>query len=91
MSYSSQVIDHCEKPRNAGSLGRSEPDVGTGLVGAPACGDVTKLQVGVNGEGDIEEARFKTFGCGPVLAEDAVKAVIADWRRKRGGEEEPCR
>jgi nitrogen fixation NifU-like protein len=126
MSYSSKVIDHYENPRNVGSLDRGDPDVGTGLVGAPACGDVMKLQIRVNAEGVIEEARFKTFGCGSaiassslvtewvkgrtveqaltitnrdvarelelppvkvhcsVLAEDAIRAAIADYRRKRG-------
>jgi nitrogen fixation NifU-like protein len=125
MAYSSKVIDHYENPRNVGSLDRSAPDVGTGVVGAPACGDVMKLQIKVNEHGVIEEARFKTFGCGSaiassslvtewvkgrtveqalsitnrdvarelelppvkvhcsVLAEDAIKAAIADYRRKR--------
>ena len=126
MAYSSKVIDHYENPRNVGSLDKSDPDVGTGLVGAPACGDVMKLQIKVNGQGVIEDAKFKTFGCGSaiassslvtewvkgrsveealrikntdvaqelalppvkihcsVLAEDAIKAAIADWQRKRG-------
>ena len=124
-SYSSKLIDHYENPRNVGSLDKAAPDVGTGLVGAPACGDVMKLQIKVNGQGVIEEARFKTFGCGSaiassslvtewvkgrtveqalaikntdvarelelppvkihcsVLAEDAIKAAIADYQRKR--------
>jgi len=126
MAYSSKVIDHYENPRNVGSLDKSDPDVGTGLVGAPACGDVMKLQIKVNDQGVIEDAKFKTFGCGSaiassslvtewvkgrsveealqikntdvaqelalppvkihcsVLAEDAIKAAIADWQRKRG-------
>ena len=126
MAYSSKVIDHYENPRNVGSLDKADPDVGTGLVGAPACGDVMKLQIKVNDQGVIEDARFKTFGCGSaiassslvtewvkgrsveealqikntdvarelalppvkihcsVLAEDAIKAAIADWQRKRG-------
>ena len=126
MSYSDKLLDHCENPRNVGSLDPADPDVGTGLVGAPACGDVMKLQIRVGPEGRIEEARFKTFGCGSaiassslvtewvkgrtvgealaiqntqvaeelslppvkihcsVLAEDAIKAAVADWRRKRG-------
>jgi nitrogen fixation NifU-like protein len=126
MSYSNKVIDHYENPRNVGSLDKSDPDVGTGLVGAPACGDVMKLQIKVNDRGVIEDAKFKTFGCGSaiassslvtewvkgrsveealrikntdvaqelalppvkihcsVLAEDAIKAAIADWQRKRG-------
>ena len=124
--YSDKLLDHCENPRNVGSLDPADPDVGTGLVGAPACGDVMKLQIRVGAEGRIEEARFKTFGCGSaiassslvtewvkgrtvvealaiqntqvaeelalppvkvhcsVLAEDAIKAAVADWRRKRG-------
>ncbi len=126
MAYSSKVIDHYENPRNVGSLDKADPDVGTGLVGAPACGDVMKLQIKVNDQGVIEDAKFKTFGCGSaiassslvtewvkgrsveealqikntdvaqelalppvkihcsVLAEDAIKAAIADWQRKRG-------
>ena len=126
MTYSDKLLDHCENPRNVGSLDPADPDVGTGLVGAPACGDVMKLQIRVGAGGLIEEARFKTFGCGSaiassslvtewvkgrtvgealaiqntqvaeelclppvklhcsVLAEDAIKAAVADWRRKRG-------
>ncbi len=126
MSYSNKVIDHYENPRNVGSLDKADPDVGTGLVGAPACGDVMKLQIKVNGQGVIEDAKFKTFGCGSaiassslvtewvkgrtveealtikntdvaqelnlppvkihcsVLAEDAIKAAIADYQKKRG-------
>ncbi len=125
MSYSSKLVDHVENPRNVGALDKADPDVGTGLVGAPACGDVMKLQIKVSPEGVIEEARFKTFGCGSaiassslvtewvkgrtleqalaitdaevarelelppvklhcsVLAEDAIKAAVADYRRKR--------
>jgi nitrogen fixation protein NifU and related proteins len=125
MAYSDKVVDHYENPRNVGSLDKGDPDVGTGLVGAPACGDVMKLQIRVNGEGVIEDAKFKTFGCGSaiaasslvtewvkgrtvaqalaikntevaaelclppvkvhcsVLAEDAIKAAVADYRRKR--------
>jgi nitrogen fixation NifU-like protein len=127
VKYSDKVLDHVENPRNVGSLDPADPDVGTGLVGAPACGDVMKLQIRVSPEGIIEEARFKTFGCGSaiassslvtewvrgrtvegalaitdrevaqelalppvklhcsVLAEDAVRAAVADWRRKKGG------
>ena len=126
MSYSNKVIDHYENPRNVGSLDKADPDVGTGLVGAPACGDVMKLQIKVNDQGVIEDAKFKTFGCGSaiassslvtewvkgrtveealtikntdvaqelnlppvkihcsVLAEDAIKAAIADYQKKRG-------
>lgn len=124
MSYSDKLLDHYENPRNVGSLDKGEGDVGTGLVGAPACGDVMKLQIKVNGDGVIEDAKFKTFGCGSaiassslvtewvkgksldeaetiknteiaqhlalppvkihcsVLAEDAIKAAIADYRGK---------
>ena len=124
MSYSNKVIDHYENPRNVGSLDKADPDVGTGLVGAPACGDVMKLQIKVNEQGVIEDAKFKTFGCGSaiassslvtewvkgktvdealtikntdvaselnlppvkihcsILAEDAIKAAIADYRKK---------
>jgi nitrogen fixation NifU-like protein len=125
MAYSNKVIDHYEHPRNVGSLDKDNPEVGTGLVGAPACGDVMKLQIKVNKEGIIEDAKFKTFGCGSaiassslatewikgknideaetiknsqiaeelslppvkihcsVLAEDAIKAAIADYRKKQ--------
>jgi nitrogen fixation NifU-like protein len=125
MAYSDKVVDHVENPRNVGSLDRDDPAVGTGLVGAPACGDLMKLQIRVGAGGVIEEARFKTFGCGSaiassslvtewvkgrtveqalaiqntqvaeelslppvkihcsVLAEDAIKAAVADWRRKQ--------
>jgi nitrogen fixation NifU-like protein len=124
MAYSDKVIDHFEHPRNVGSLDKNAPDVGTGIVGAPECGDVMKLQIQVAADGRIVDAKFKTFGCGSaiassslatewlkgrtvdeatqlrntdiveelslppvkihcsVLAEDAVKAAIADWKRK---------
>lgn len=124
MAYSEKVIDHLENPRNVGSLDRNDPDVGTGMVGAPACGDVMKLQLKINDNGVIEDAKFKTFGCGSaiassslittmvkgqsidvalaisnsdiakelslppvkihcsVLAEDAIKAAIKDYRSK---------
>ncbi len=127
MSYSDKLIDHYENPRNVGALDKKDGDVGTGLVGAPACGDVMKLQIKVNGDGVIEDAKFKTFGCGSaiassslvtewvkgksldeaetiknteiaqhlalppvkihcsVLAEDAIKAAIADYRGKTSG------
>ena len=126
MAYSDKVIEHYENPRNVGSLDAADPNVGTGLVGAPACGDVMKLQIRVNEEGVIEDAKFKTFGCGSaiassslatewikgmtveqamgikntqiveelnlppvkihcsVLAEDAIKSAIADYKKKRG-------
>ena len=126
MAYSDKVIDHYEKPRNVGSLDPTSDHVGTGLVGAPECGDVMKLQIEVNDEGKISDARFKTFGCGSaiaasslatewvrgktvdeamelknteiveelslppvkihcsVLAEDAIKAAINDYKEKQG-------
>jgi nitrogen fixation NifU-like protein len=125
MAYSEKVIEHYENPRNVGSLDAADPTVGTGLVGAPACGDVMKLQIRVNGAGVIEDAKFKTFGCGSaiassslatewikgmtvdqamgikntqiveelnlppvkihcsVLAEDAIKSAIADYKKKQ--------
>lgn len=134
MSYSEKVLDHYENPRNVGSFDKSEPGVGTGMVGAPACGDVMKLQIKVNEQGIIEDARFKTYGCGSaiassslvtewvkgktldeamaikntqiaeelalppvkihcsILAEDAIKAAVADYKKKHGlgGEEYPA-
>jgi nitrogen fixation NifU-like protein len=126
MAYSDKVIDHYEHPRNVGSLDKDDEDVGTGIVGAPACGDVMKLQIRVEGD-VITDARFKTYGCGSaiassslvtewvkgmkiadamqiknsqiaeelslppvkihcsVLAEDGIKAALADWKRKREG------
>ena len=131
MAYSEKVIEHYENPRNVGSMDAADPNVGTGLVGAPACGDVMKLQIKVNEQGVIEDAKFKTFGCGSaiassslvtewvkgksvdeasgikntqiaeelalppvkihcsILAEDAIKAAIADYRKKFGGDAEP--
>ena len=132
MAYSDKVLDHYEHPRNVGSLDKSDPSVGTGIVGAPECGDVMKLQIKVNEQGVIEDAKFKTFGCGSaiassslvtewvkgktldeagtikntdiarhlalppvkihcsVLAEDAIKAAIADYRAKMGKKDEPA-
>jgi nitrogen fixation NifU-like protein len=125
MAYSEKVIDHYENPRNVGSMAKEDPNVGTGMVGAPACGDVMKLQIRVSDAGVIEDAKFKTFGCGSaiassslvtewvkgmtvdqalalkntaiveelnlppvkihcsVLAEDAIKAAIADYKKKQ--------
>ena len=68
MAYSEKVIDHYENPRNVGSLDKEDPNVGTGMVGAPACGDVMKLQIKVDQKGIIEEAKFKTYGCGSAIA-----------------------
>ncbi len=136
MTYSNKVVDHYENPRNVGAFEKSDSEIGTGLVGAPACGDVMKLQIKVTPEGIIEDAKFKTFGCGSaiassslvtewvkgksldeaqtikntdiaehlalppvkihcsVLAEDAIKAAIADYRQKsaqkaKAGGDEP--
>jgi nitrogen fixation NifU-like protein len=125
MSYNEKIIDHYENPRNVGTLDKDDPNVGTGLVGAPACGDVMRLQIKVSEDGVIEDAKFKTFGCGSaiassslvtewvkgktvdfaegiknetiveelslppvkvhcsVLAEDAIKAAVADWKKKK--------
>ena len=125
MAYSEKVVDHYENPRNVGSMAKEDPNVGTGMVGAPACGDVMKLQIRVSDAGVIEDAKFKTFGCGSaiassslvtewvkgmtveqalalkntqiveelnlppvkihcsVLAEDAIKAAIADYKKKQ--------
>ena len=126
MAYSDKVIDHYENPRNVGTFNKDDSDVGTGMVGAPACGDVMRLQIKVNEAGIIEDAKFKTYGCGSaiassslitewvkgkslddalaiknseiaeelelppvkihcsILAEDAVKAAVADYRKKQG-------
>src|SRR5262245_14853412 len=130
MAYSDKVIDHYENPRNVGSFGKDEEGIGTGIVGAPECGDVMKLQLKINDSGVVEDARFKTFGCGSaiasssyvtelvkgktvdevmqirntqivqdlslppvkihcsVLAEDGIKAAIADWKKRREGDAE---
>ena len=76
MAYSKQVLDHYENPRNVGVLDAASKDVGTGMVGAPACGDVMKLQIQVNDEGIIEEARFKAYGCGSAIASSSL---ITEW------------
>lgn len=136
MAYSSKVIDHYSRPRNVGSFSKDEAGVGTGVVGAPECGDVMKLQLKIADSGVIEDARFKTFGCGSaiasssyvtelvkgkhideamairnttivkelnlppvkihcsVLAEDAIKAAVQDWKKHRspaGGREDPLK
>jgi nitrogen fixation NifU-like protein len=76
MAYSTKVIDHYENPRNVGSLDAKDASVGTGLVGAPACGDVMKLQIKVNEAGVIEDAKFKTFGCGSAIASSSL---VTEW------------
>tara|TARA_B100000287_G_scaffold418920_1_gene456496 strand:+ start:552 stop:941 length:390 start_codon:yes stop_codon:yes gene_type:complete len=76
MAYSEKVIDHYERPRNVGALDNRDNSVGTGLVGAPECGDVMKLQIKVDDEGKIEDAKFKTFGCGSAIA---ASSLATDW------------
>lgn len=76
MSYSNKVLDHYENPRNVGKLDDNDPDVGTGMVGAPACGDVMRLQIKVNDQGIIEDARFKTYGCGSAIASSSL---VTEW------------
>jgi len=76
MAYSDKVIDHYENPRNVGSLDKNDPTVGTGLVGAPACGDVMKLQLQIDDSGVIKDAKFKTFGCGSAIASSSL---VTEW------------
>ncbi|VCU70335.1 NifU-like protein [Pigmentiphaga humi] len=76
MAYSEKVIDHYENPRNVGSFDKGDESVGTGMVGAPACGDVMKLQIRVNEQGVIEDARFKTYGCGSAIASSSL---VTEW------------
>jgi nitrogen fixation NifU-like protein len=76
MAYSDKVLDHYENPRNVGSLDKSAPNVGTGMVGAPACGDVMKLQIQVGEDGVIEDAKFKTYGCGSAIASSSL---VTEW------------
>jgi nitrogen fixation protein NifU and related proteins len=78
MAYSEKVIDHYENPRNVGSFDNEDPSVGSGMVGAPACGDVMKLQIKVNNEGIIEDARFKTYGCGSAIASSSL---VTEWMK----------
>jgi len=84
MAYSEKVIDHYENPRNVGSLDKSDPNVGTGLAGAPSCGDVMKLQIKINDDGVIEDAKFKTFGCGSAIASSSL---ATEWLKGRTVEE----
>ncbi|WP_426414660.1 Fe-S cluster assembly scaffold IscU [Aestuariirhabdus sp. LZHN29] len=78
MAYSDKVLDHYENPRNVGKLDAEDPDVGTGMVGAPACGDVMRLQIKVDPEGIIEDARFKTYGCGSAIASSSL---VTEWMK----------
>jgi len=80
MAYSKEVIDHFENPRNVGSLDNNDDSVGTGIVGAPACGDVMKLQIKVNNDGVIEDAKFKTYGCGSAIASSSL---VTEWIKGR--------
>jgi nitrogen fixation NifU-like protein len=84
MAYSEKVIDHFENPRNVGSFDKEDRQVGTGLVGAPSCGDVLKLQIKVNDDGIIEDARFKTYGCGSALASSSL---VTEWVKGKTLEE----
>jgi nitrogen fixation NifU-like protein len=78
MAYGKKVLDHYENPRNVGSFDKSDPQIGTGMVGAPACGDVMKLQIKVNDKGVIEDAKFKTYGCGSAIASSSL---LTEWVR----------
>ena len=80
MAYSDKVLDHYENPRNVGSLDKNDPNVGTGMVGAPACGDVMKLMIKVNDDGIIEDAKFKTYGCGSAIASSSL---VTEWLKGR--------
>jgi len=84
MAYSDKVLDHYENPRNVGSLDKNDPQVGTGMVGAPACGDVMKLMIKVNDDGIIEDAKFKTYGCGSAIASSSL---VTEWLKGRTIEE----
>jgi nitrogen fixation NifU-like protein len=84
MAYSSKVLDHYENPRNVGSFDKGDVSVGTGMVGAPACGDVMKLQIKVNDNGVIEDAKFKTYGCGSAIASSSL---LTEWVKGKTLEE----
>ncbi|MDP3088645.1 MAG: Fe-S cluster assembly scaffold IscU [Methylotenera sp.] len=84
MAYSDKVLDHYENPRNVGTLDKNDPNVGTGMVGAPACGDVMKLMIKVNDAGIIEDAKFKTYGCGSAIASSSL---VTEWLKGRSIEE----
>ena len=90
MAYSDKVIDHYENPRNVGTFDKNDESVGTGMVGAPACGDVMRLQIKVNDEGIIEDAKFKTYGCGSAIASSSLitewvkgKSLMMHWQSKQ--------
>ena len=80
MAYSKQVMDHCDNPRNVGKMNADDSDVGTGMVGAPACGDVMRLQIKVSDDGVIEDAKFKTYGCGSAIASSSL---LTEWVKGR--------
>lgn len=84
MAYNEKVLEHYENPRNVGSLDKDDPDVGTGMVGAPACGDVMKLQIRVDDQGVISDAKFKTFGCGSAIASSSL---VTEWIKGRSIDE----
>jgi len=84
MAYSEKVIDHYENPRNVGSMDKNDPQVATGMVGAPACGDVMKLQLKITDEGIIEDAKFKTYGCGSAIASSSL---VTEWVKGKSVEE----
>ena len=84
MAYSEKVLDHYENPRNVGKLSEDDPDVGTGMVGAPACGDVMRLQIRVSDDGIIEDAKFKTYGCGSAIASSSL---LTEWVRGKSLDE----
>lgn len=84
MAYSNSVVDHFENPRNVGSLDKNDPSVGTGMVGAPSCGDMMKLQIKVTADGIIEDAKFKTFGCGSAIASSSL---VTEWLKGRNLDE----
>src|SRR5204863_7249074 len=87
MAYSDKVIDHYENPRNVGSFDKGDETVGTGMVGAPACGDVMKLQIKVGADGKIEDAKFKTYGCGSAIA---ASALVTEWVKGKSLHEALC-
>lgn len=84
MAYSEKVIDHYENPRNVGAFDKNDPNIGSGMVGAPACGDVMKLQIKVNEQGIIEDAKFKTYGCGSAIASSSL---VTEWMKGKSLDE----